>query len=256
MSTRAKIVGLLALIGSAASAHAGLTATVMHIEASSMIDGHLYTGSYDWIVAGDTNNDGVIDTSEGLPSDDSWTLGQSIAISADGNPGIQLATINSAEFSYEHDPVVSANFNVQAGFFNTTFNVSSGVLNFGDPDQNVGVASASISVTGNGNGASIFETDNSGLFRAIFNGGSTFTYLHNLPVGGSLTAPANQTVTYTDAFGYAPLGGTASDISAKFAFTLSAGDQASGTSVFTVVPAPASVTLLGLSGLATVRRRR
>jgi hypothetical protein len=39
-------------------------------------------------------------------------------------------------------------------------------------------------------------------------------------------------------------------------FTLSAGDQASATSRFEVVPEPATMSLLALGGIATLIRRR
>lgn len=42
----------------------------------------------------------------------------------------------------------------------------------------------------------------------------------------------------------------------EFKFTLSAGDQASGTSTFLITPEPASLALMGLAGLLLIRGRR
>lgn len=93
-------------------------------------------------------------------------------------------------------------------------------------------------------------------------------YMDAVQVAGLLAAPINVSA---GPFGSTPIGSGAfgqpipslagpamgNSMSIRFRFELSAGDQASFTSVFVakVVPAPASLALIGLAGL-TGRRRR
>jgi MYXO-CTERM domain-containing protein len=45
-------------------------------------------------------------------------------------------------------------------------------------------------------------------------------------------------------------------MSARYRFSLTANDEASGTSSFEIVPAPGAIALLGMGGLLAARRRR
>lgn len=151
---------------------------------------------------------------------------------------------------------VTLNFNVAAGALNTVFEVTSAQV--GAPYATAfGTASAGVSVTDTlGNGATL-SPDGSAVYTAFYNGtpGATFASL----IGGSLNAGAFSTATANAEFpgggSFAPIAGAVNDISARWTFAVSAFDIASGTSVFTVVPAPSSLALLGLGGLALRRRR-
>jgi hypothetical protein len=63
---------------------------------------------------------------------------------------------------------------------------------------------------------------------------------------------------YTEGPKTDPIAGSVSSIQAKFAFMLSAGDSASGSGTFTVIPEPGTAVMLlcALAALAASRRRR
>ena len=169
---------------------------------------------------------------------------------------IEDATIVVSHSQRSGGQTVSLNFNVAAGGANTVFDISSGLAGVGYATA-FGRASAAVSVTDTtGNGATL-SPDGGSMYTAFYNGapGSSFAGL----LGSNVSAGAFSTMTASGEFpgggGYAAIGGAVADISAQWTFAVSALDLAAGTSVFTVVPAPGSVALLGLAGLA-IRRRR
>ncbi len=147
---------------------------------------------------------------------------------------------------------VNLGFNVAAGFLNTSFTIDATDVSFAPLDTVTGAASASVSLTSTniGTGATL-SPDGLGVYNASYNAGTSFADLFQ----SNLTAASLTTETY-DADFAGPIAGSVDTIDAAWAFTLSAFDLASGTSTFTVVPAPASAALLGLGGLVAVRRRR
>ncbi|MEQ8769710.1 MAG: VPLPA-CTERM sorting domain-containing protein [Phycisphaerales bacterium] len=147
---------------------------------------------------------------------------------------------------------VNLGFNVMAGFLNTSFTIDAADVAFAPLDTVTGSASAAVSLTSTNFGVdATLSPDAAGAYNASYNSGTAFTSLF----GGALTATSLSTQNYNDSFS-GPIAGSVGDIDAAWAFTLSAFDLASGTSTFTVVPAPASAALLGLGGLVAVRRRR
>lgn len=177
-----------------------------------------------------------------------------------GENGDVLATLSAASVVIRHDPVINMDFNVQASSQNTIFTVNSGLLSFPQISAPVGAASAGVTVTDlNGNGATLTPDGNS-IYTSHYNGeypaGTLFADL----LGSQVSAGAFQTASASDEYpgggSYASIGEPVVDMSAAWTFTLSAYDVASGTSTFVVVPAPAGVGLLGLAGLAAIRRRR
>lgn len=184
-----------------------------------------------------------------------WTY--ELADSVDLGAGVvESATIVVSSAHRGGGQTVSLNFNVAAGGANTVFDISSGLAGVGYATA-FGRASAGVSVTDTtGNGATL-SPDGAGMYTAFYNGapGSAFANLLN----GGVNAGAFSTMTAEAEFpgggGYAGIAGAVNDISAQWTFAVSALDLAAGTSVFTVVPAPGSVALLGLAGLA-IRRRR
>ena len=142
-----------------------------------------------------------------------------------------------------------------AGQQNTVFTIDSAVLSFAPLANSIGRATAGVSVTDlTGDGAT-FTPWAGGAYRSYYNGGGTnFQNLIQSPI----VAAANSSASTSDTFpavGYQNIGTTLTDIESEWQFTLSAGDLASGTSEFEVIPAPASV-VLGLTALVGLRRRR
>ncbi len=162
---------------------------------------------------------------------------------------------------FEADPVVALSFNVVAGAVPTIFFIGTGPLGFAPIGSAVGKASAGMSATDlNGDGVSA-----TGLFpgaksyEAQYNGpffaGAVFADLVDpLAAGGFGTDTDNEAFPLV---GFAPIGPPVFNMSAAFWFTLSAGDSASGTSVWVVIPTPgAGALLLGAAGVLASRRRR
>ncbi len=91
-------------------------------------------------------------------------------------------------------------------------------------------------------------------------GGFTFSALYNgandaaniLP--GPAVGPDDGTAVSAPLL--APVPGTVTNISSEWDFTLSANDEASGTSVYCLVPEPCTMGLLAVGGLFVLRRRR
>lgn len=155
------------------------------------------------------------------------------------------------------DPFVNLNFAVSAEQEDTFFSITSALLSFDGIVNPVGRATAGITVT---DGVDIDGATLSGelegfSYQAQYNGfpvGTTFATLIPQVMagpGGSQTESDSE-----PAAGFTPIAEPVSDISAEFAFTLSANDVASGTSLFVVIPEPASALLL-VAALGLIRRR-
>ena len=148
------------------------------------------------------------------------------------------------------------NFNVQAGLANTGFSFAATPVAAGLGSA-VGAASAGISITESSNpfsapGATL-SPNSAGIYEANYNGGSNiFADLFLAPLA---VAPTAGSATFNDSFS-GPIGIPVTDIGSAFSFTLSGFDLAAGTSTFVVTPAPGTLAMLGLGGLAAVRRRR
>lgn len=165
----------------------------------------------------------------------------------------------------QEDPVVNLGFAVQAGAADTEFKIGSAQLMFPTIGSAFaqGRASVGMSVTDlNGNGVTLTGmgfASNSGAYTAVYNGwavtGGGTVFADSIPTlsnpnpGGSNTASVN-----TPPVGFAPINDDVSSMSSLVHFTLSAGDIASGTSTWVVIPEPASFALFGL-GLVLLRRR-
>lgn len=187
-----------------------------------------------------------------------WNLAQPVEIKTPG--GVTLGVLTDAWVVVIEDPVVSVNFNITSTALNTSFTVTSPVLSFPAMSGAVGAASAAVTVTDMlGDGATL--TPNAGAaYRAQYNGalpgGTNFASLINAPVVAGPFSTATMVQEFPGGGAFAPIAGSVSDISAQWNFTMSPDDLASGTGVFTVIPAPASLALLGMGGLLAGRRRR
>jgi MYXO-CTERM domain-containing protein len=205
---------------------------------------------------------------EGYLSEGSWQPGgvfvweRATPMNFVNAQGEVIASMNAGRVRVINDPVVQLNFSVSAGTLDTSFVISSPLLSFPTINQAEGRATAGVTVTDtDGNGATL-SGGRSPLYTSRYNGlvpgGTLFTNL----IAGPVTAAAFDSATDSESFpgggAFAPIAGPVSDMSARFAFTLSANDEASGTSSYEIreVPAPGAVALLGLGGLIAARRRR
>lgn len=165
-----------------------------------------------------------------------------------------IGTLTQGTLFLNPDPQIGLGFAVQAGAADTVFSITSSTLSFVGITNPIVEASAAITTTdiGNNNASLVGINPGGGAYLAQYNGSvpAGITYLNGIPsVGGfgSNSAPINAGPDVL-------VGTTAVDMSARFSFSLTAGDLASGTSNFLITPEPASLALLALSALVLRRR--
>ena len=187
----------------------------------------------------------------------SWELPEAMDFVSGGT---LLGTLNEFGATLMQDPSLNLNFAVQAGPNPITFSIASALLSFPTIPEELaeGQASAAFSLTDNNlDGATLTGLGpGGGAYLAQYNGyvpgGTTFAegiFSMYAPFG-TVTAEFNQPPS-----GYLPIGVDVSDMSALISFELTASDQASGTSTYTIIPEPGAIGLLVLGGLALLRRR-
>lgn len=169
------------------------------------------------------------------------------------------AWILGLELIVDADPVVTLNFNVQAGAMPTNFSIVSPLLSFPQINSAFGTMTAAITATDtDGNGATA-----SGLFSNRFYEGRynslSWTSFGNL-VYGPVVAPPYGSTTASETKPPWVAMGSVYDMQSEFRFSVTAYDSVSGTSNFVVIPEPAGVMsllagALGLGGLVRLRRR-
>lgn len=195
------------------------------------------------------------------PTDFQWTLpGEADMRDADGNT---VATLREGSLLLREDPEVTLNFSVSAGSLDTVFTITSAMVSFAAMGSAAGQVSAGITATDlEGDGVYLAPGNQDGMYVSNYNGfvpgGTIFQSLFSSPI--SQPTPFDSISISSDFPGggaFVPIPGTVSNISARFSFSLSPNDIASGTSIFTVVPAPASlVALAGTLAFGNARRRR
>lgn len=160
---------------------------------------------------------------------------------------------------------VQLSFVTTAGSSAATFSFSSPLVGFPTIFPAEGRATASIGCTdSNGDGALMTYLGLGGTaYLAEMNGmGALAPDFANLIPGGGMAAGSFLSNSATENLApapgvFIPIGIAVSSMHTQYDFSLSAFDQASGSSNFFVrVPAPGAVSLLGLAGLVGLRRRR
>ncbi|MEO1584777.1 MAG: PEP-CTERM sorting domain-containing protein [Planctomycetota bacterium] len=232
------------MMAASGTASANISAMIFEITATDEVSGASASATY-FLDASRIDNNGNYN----------WELPEAVTFE---DQGIELGGLNTASVSIAADPVIAVDFNVFATAQNTSFQVNSAVLTFDTISASNAQAVASAAVTlqdFNGDGV-VFTPGSQGAYNAFFNNGtSLFTDL--FPSGSQLTGAGFSNPSFAaDSGGFVPAGIDISSISAAWDFTLSAGDLATGSSVFEVIPAPSTAALLGLGGLAAARRRR
>lgn len=197
----------------------------------------------------------IVNFEDGRWEGSTWTYELNQSMDLDGVGLIESISATMGGGDRAVGQTVTLNFNVAAGAANTVFQVTSAQFGAAYPTA-MGRASAGVSVTDTlGNGATLSAVGGSS-YTAYYNAfGSTFASLLNGPVVAGAFSTATASAEFPGGGLFGPVAGSVSDIGAEWTFAVSAFDIASGTSVFTVVPAPASLALLGLGGLAMRRRR-
>lgn len=246
-SCLAAIVAGMAGLMLVAPASAEISDVVLRIEATNALGTGVFVGS---LGDGAFYNDGEY----------VWESRSPIML-LDGDGRI-VASLNNARVRVIEDPIIQLNFSVSAGSLDTTFTITSPLLSFAALDAEAR-ASAGVSVTDtDGNGAAMMPMGQPGLYTSHYNGaipaGTLFADLLAAPV----TAAPFDTATASDSSpgggAFTPIGPGIVDMNSRFRFSLTANDQASGTSNYEtrLIPAPGAITLLGIGGLVAIRRRR
>lgn len=159
------------------------------------------------------------------------------------------------------NPFISSSFNITNGsatdqdFVVTVVSPVSSPASA--PSTIAGSVSGSVLDADGSGGGTISTVPGSGFYEA-FADGSLAKVLYPDPPGSSFSAPLAGTANIPT-ISYGPEASTASafaTIGITNTFNLTAGDAGQMVSTFLIVPTPGSAALLGLAGLAALRRRR
>jgi hypothetical protein len=188
-----------------------------------------------------------------------WSLDSPMDI-VDSGTGETIARLLFGSIMMSTAGTVSHSFVLQSAGVDTNFSLGSGLVNTGLLLNPEGRTSAGVTLTDtDGNGASLTGNMNGGMmFEAFYDDGAVFSNL--LGGFGFGTAFGSQAIDGEFPGGdgnFAAFAGPVNEIGIAWDFTLSANDSAGGTSVFAVIPAPATgLGFLVGAGLFSSRRRR
>jgi len=188
-----------------------------------------------------------------------WSLDSPMDI-VDSGSGETIAHLLFGSIMMSTAGTVSHSFVLQSAGADTNFSLGSGLVNTGLLLNPEGRTSAGVTLTDtDGDGASLTGNMNGGMmFEAFYDNGAVFSNL--LGGFGFGTAFDSQAIDGEFPGGdgnFASFAGPVNEIGIAWDFTLSANDSAGGTSVFAVIPAPATgLGFLVGAGLFSSRRRR
>lgn len=237
-----RALAALAIAGAAYTAHAELDGLAFNVQASNA-DG---TGSYSAPLS-DFDYDPVTNTY-------TWRLGAPVDIMNDN--GDVIATLTGGNAFVSGDPAVNFGFSVEAGNSDTTFTINTASVTFAAINNAQAQAGAAFTITDQTHdGATLSTLNQAGrAYNATYNSGTTFADLvagFSAGSGHSASSDENKPLT-----GYDNIGGPVSEIESSVNFKLTAGDLASGTNSFEVIPEPSTLALVALGALAMLRRNR
>jgi hypothetical protein len=212
-----------------------------------------------WLVTGSSSQGGTITTDLDWDVINAnplityaWNLPGTMDIDLGGGAGI--AHIDGLSIGVKADPFIDFAFAARSANGPTHFAFSSALLIVNPALTNAQASAWAYPSPGVPDTITAGDFSNNKVYRAEYNGGTVFADLSDAPI--PFLPPGNG----YDAIGSTPISGQVSSMQVHWGLTVSAGGQASGTSRFEimgdVVPEPASVILLGLGGLALIRKRR
>jgi hypothetical protein len=186
-----------------------------------------------------------------------WTLPSPVTLT--NAHGVSLGTLDQLQLQSSPDPAVNVYFSVQANSSGETFDITTSTLSFPTLSPATAFATAAITLTSDTDGATIAGLFPGGkTYEARYNGSTVYA---DLVSGFTIGPNTSSTLSERDPL-VAPGTNTipsVSNITAEFDFTLTANEQASGTSRFDVeqgVPEPATMSLLVMGGMALLARRK
>jgi len=174
-----------------------------------------------------------------------WDMPFIVDIRATNQQEITLALLHSLHVKVKADPIVELGFDVEAIVNDMLFTITADVLTFDAITDPVVNASAVIEevVPGTLTGA----YPDSKAYRSFYNGTNVFADLIDTPITG--VGP------FGESSGWQQISGPVSSLHGEWQFTLTGDGRANGNATFET-PEPASILLLGLGGLALLRKRR
>ena len=187
----------------------------------------------------------------------SWALAAPATVY--NNNGVRVGTLKQLTVTSNADPYVNLFFSYENNTALTETVTFSNTLAFSPLVNPNAYATAGITLTSDSNGATAAGLFPGGkTYEATYNGGGTIfaDLVTGFGIGGGTTGTQSERFPLS---GTTPIAGTVSDITSTFNFTLTDGDQASGTSRFEVtpgVPEPLTLSLLVMGGVGMLARRR